>query len=263
MSDLILKYRALKNSLLKKWKSDLTPQFQRAAQWIAVLGVLISSYYAVITYRLTEKLGENKDQINRLDTIVVSQKSQIDTLVSILKELRIQNGYSKEQGVDLKNQTGEVLKQTQILGDQFNILDSQNRLYNRKNVLENSAAYSQFNKTLGQIAFLMPFGGKKEMYSYEDEQALYFLESLKRLLENEFGNLYILSTPDLEAKWKGLYTATDFCLKALEEGKLHGLQPGYIKTYNDTVIWIRIKYGNKSMQVLGFIHFTTDSVNLN
>ena len=215
MTDNKMKYFLLKRKVVNKVRST---NISKIAEYMTILGVIVATYFAWLTVNLTRKYGESKDQINRLDTMVNKQQASIDTLVDILKELRTQNGYAKEQTSELKSQGREIFDQTQSVSRQLAISQQQQRISNKLNLISNKADRNTFRNVFYKITdlwqdFFHDLNGSDPLSapdSYND-----FLKRLKITVQSQFTNSYLLQDDTLQKKWIKFDTQISNCISVL------------------------------------------------
>ena len=108
---------------------------EKASQWAAIIGVFVGTYFAWKTVVLTKKYGESRDQLNRLDTLAVRQQAELDTLVGVLHELRIETQTAREQAAELKDQGKNIFAQSRDVAVQLTISQQEQRLSNSLKML--------------------------------------------------------------------------------------------------------------------------------
>lgn len=215
-SFILFKGRA-KQTLSGLWLNPLPNSLLRFSQYITIAGVFITIYFAWLTVNLTRKYGESKDQINRLDTIVNKQQASIDTLVDILKELRTQNGYAKEQTTELKSQGVVIFEQTQSVSKQLGISQQEQKVSNRFNQLSRIADKNKFRNAVAEIRDL--YGefriGVISIDSISNFKKINFLNSLNPIVANQLTNPYLLEDDTLEKIWIKFYPRISDCITTL------------------------------------------------
>lgn len=110
------------------------------SNYATIIGAFTGIFFSIITLNLTCKYGENKDQINKLDTLARNQIRQDSSLIDIITALKEQNSsLSKEIG-HLKELLGISSNQVTILGKVYSLQelrDSINKISEQLNYFHN------------------------------------------------------------------------------------------------------------------------------
>lgn len=84
---------------------------------------LLLSIWAI---KLTQKYGENTDQITKLGIIAENQKTEMSKLIAMVEGLNEQNKLTQEQNIELKSQGKIISNQSLDLAKQLIVSEEQN-----------------------------------------------------------------------------------------------------------------------------------------
>lgn len=162
-----------------------------------IVGVIISSYFAAVTYYNTE-------QISKLNSLITQTSRTNDTLVKVINELRQENMHLLQisKGVnseykEIKNQTPLFLQQVSFLGKQQQY---SSEIEMKKYTADQNRLLIFYNSLLASIPT-----SPKEAFYWDTSRMISFLRNTKERFESENMNTYLLSNNVLRDNWLATY----------------------------------------------------------
>lgn len=186
----------------KRFRSLFTsPKVNFLLAFASTVLAVYATYYSKISYELAEN-----DK---------SQQQQIDTLVSILGELRIANEQMRWQTDELKKQGGHIFNLAKSSSGQLDILRLESQESLRLKGLSYNANWNKLRVTLNNMIDSDPFGKATMLRQHDLANQTNSLYQLKLELEQELNNPVLLSNNAVFLRWSGFYNQVRVHSKSL------------------------------------------------
>jgi hypothetical protein len=185
----------------KSWLTKFAEFATVISLFISLIGVAIATFYAVKTYNLSVDVSNNKDQLNRLDTLVVKNDSSIKNLITVIDELKTQNTRLSGVNDQLILSLSESKKQSKFLDDELSISSAEQKQANANYYTKHKADSIEFYYS---ILNLTSEYNSKNYLSYDSIRQVKYVLNTKLSIEKEMQNPYLLSKDSLYLKWKNV-----------------------------------------------------------
>jgi hypothetical protein len=184
---------------------------------LGIISIVTTIYFAIVSINLTRKYGENKDQIERLTTISENQVLQLDKLIKLVDQQKLQS--------DVMNRQAEISTSLFTLNrnqyQEYKLNDSLLEIIDRDRVMD--VVYGIF--------FELDF--RKDS---TQEKKIQSMKHCFDLLSKEKENRYLARRPDLYQAWQIFMNNLKVYFELMDKA------PNIIKDYIEDAIGDRHRF---------------------